>query len=142
MKKLILFAFFFVSIKLAVASPCQSHFDDEKNIESHCLLENKGFAIEMVKLKPICMEMEGAKKENCYLVRTCPKNTTDYPRTAPQILEKYLTDGTYCEKEKDEVILRHEKYEMQAVLKCEGNKVKHIELQLASQSKVCKFNFK
>ena len=125
-------------------SACERFYlkaNKDTEVLSRCELKTSKINAEVVKLKNDCQRMEGAPKEDCFIIRLCPKYTDQSAHQAPIILKRDVEkDSNYCLKP-NYTLLRDEKVQFEATAICEGTKTVSAKLQIEGQSIDCPFEW-
>lgn len=115
--------------------------DKGEKILSRCELDSEKIAAEVVKFEKSCSRIEGAPKEDCYIIRLCPKFSDQSAHQAPIILKRDVqADSNYCVKP-GYVFLRDESTGFEATAVCEESTPTSAKLTIKGQSKDCPFEW-
>ena len=145
---LIKISFFSLLISSAVANnqstACERYFksaNEGTKVLSRCELKSAKINAEVIKLAKACRRNEEAPKQDCYIIRLCPKYTDQSPHQAPMLLKKdFTSESSYCLKE-NYTLLRADKHQFEATANCEGSKLSSARMVIEGQSIDCPFEW-
>lgn len=103
-------------------------FGEKKKLH-YCSLEWKGGGLQWTHITKGCVQFEGSQKQDCSMIRTCPKDIKGNYRKSATLFEfRENQESTLCFNSRKQYELFRDENNAKAIVNCQDGKIKSLSL--------------